>query len=721
MSRRSPLAVLAVLTLVGSLLAVAAGPAAGKDGEADDPATYSACVGPALESAGFGDVPRRSVSEGAINCMAHYGIMPGTSDNLFSPALGVTRQQMALFLIRAAGPAGIRLPRAVDHGFEDIDGLPREVRTAINQLVELEITRGTTRRTFSPDDIVTRRQMVQFLARFLDIAPVGEGGVDIDDVDPDDDQFLDIEELPHGPYDAIQALFELGITNGTSRTRFSPDRTLTRAQMAMFISRMLAHTNARPAGITMQAETTTVIHGDTVEMVVSVRDNRHQPTDDALVDLFSAESPQKAFNSNGTCTTKVTSEFGDQRCVIDFSDETTDEEGNIPYTVAIDEDLVLWAWTGDLGNRFDADREDVASLQFTAKKEAVDLLVTDDLHPEASRVPFGEWVTITFQAVDEDENPVAEKDVEVRILIIEKSDGRTRDRTNTYETDSSGQFEIRFRHTDPDSRSGDRATLDLNIRSSDLDIKDETARNVATGGVLEWSDDDEEPSILLVEQSTPYHFPSDSGRGRRNTVRATLLDQYGDPVRGERVSFVSSDPEGLAWYRVGKPDEDESRAKSAYRDTTDRRGVASVNYYRKSDLPGVETIEAFVDGIISQKIDHYWIADTPYGETVDNLKVLYYDEEDNTLVIGCPPGSGPFSRWCDELEAEGIETGVYVVTFDANDQFNVEEYIDGAYEKFGETYADFKAELKERDTLEVDLARGSGGVHTFTRRAPETN
>ena len=291
--------------------------------------------------------------------------------------------------------------------------------------------------------------MVQFLARFLDIAPVGEGGVDIDDVDPDDDQFLDIEELPHGPYDAIQALFELGITNGTSRTRFSPDRTVTRAQMAMFISRMLAHTNARPAGITMQAETTTVIHGDTVEMVVSVRDNRHQPTDDALVDLFSAESPQKAFNSNGTCTTKVTSEFGDQRCVIDFSDETTDEEGNIPYTVAIDEDLVLWAWTGDLGNRFDADREDVASLQFTAKKEAVDLLVTDDLHPEASMVPFGEWVTITFQAVDEDENPVAEKDVEVRILIVEKSDGRTRDRTNTYDTDSSGKL----RDTVPPHRS----------------------------------------------------------------------------------------------------------------------------------------------------------------------------------------------------------------------------------------------------------------------------
>ena len=45
MSRRSPWAVLGVLGLVGSLLAISAGPAAGKDGEADHLARYSACVG----------------------------------------------------------------------------------------------------------------------------------------------------------------------------------------------------------------------------------------------------------------------------------------------------------------------------------------------------------------------------------------------------------------------------------------------------------------------------------------------------------------------------------------------------------------------------------------------------------------------------------------------------------------------------------------------------
>ena len=217
---------------------------------------------------------------------------------------------MALFLIRAAVPAGIDLPRAVDHGFEDIGGLSREVRTAINQLVELEITQGTTTKTFSPDDIVNRLQMALFLARFLDKTHAGEGGTHISDTDPDDEQFLDIEELPHRFYDSIRSLFELGVTTGTSRTRFSPERPVTRAQMAVFISRMLAHTNARPAGVTIQVETTSIISGDTVDIVVSVRNNRHQPVEDALVDLFSAESADKALNSNGTCTSRVTSEFG---------------------------------------------------------------------------------------------------------------------------------------------------------------------------------------------------------------------------------------------------------------------------------------------------------------------------------------------------------------------------------------------------------------------------
>ena len=74
-------------------------------------------------------------------------------------------------------------------------------------------------------------------------------------------------------------------------------------------------------------------------------------------------------------------------------------------------------------------------------------------------------------------------------------------------------------------------------------------------------------------------------------------------------------------------------------------------------------------------------------------------------MVGCPPDSGPFSLWCASLDAD--EIGPYIVTFDSNDQFNVVQNIDGADETYGETYGDFKENLEERDTLEVDLARGS--------------
>ena len=705
MSRRSPLAVLAVLTLVGSLLAVSVSPASGKDGEADDLATYSACVGPATESAGFEDVPSGSVSEAAINCMAHYGIMPGTSGK-FSPRLEVTRREMALFLIRAAGPAGIEIPRAADQGFDDIDGLPRAVREAINQLVDLGITQGTTGSTFSPDGIVTRRQMVQFLARFLDIAPVGEGGIYINDVDPDDDQFLDIEELPHGPYDAIRALFELGVTNGTSRTRFSPDRTVTRAQMAMFISRMLAHTNARPAGVTVQAAVTTVTADDTVDLVVSVRDEDHQPLADVLVDVFSAPTAREPFDSVGRCSSRVVAEFGDRRCVIDVSDETTDGDGNLPYTMIVEESLVLWAWTGGRGDRFDVDETSFASLKIGAGKAAVAFLLTDDMHPEARKVPFGRWVEYTFQLVDEDDNPVAEKGVELRLRSREENDNRVvRDHTRTYETDADGKVVVRFRLSDPDSRDGDPdGKLDLDVLRADVDdIIDESAVRVTEGSNrLLWSDDDDVPTSLLIEQTLAYHPATDSGRGARHRITAKLVDQYGDPVRGQRVHFVSNDPDGLS-YKKGDP----NSAQNAYRKTTSTRGAATVTYYRDSDDPRVETIDAFTDDVNADSLKHFWVEDAPEGRTLDDLELLHYDEDRNILVIGCRDLSIiPDSDWCRGLTS--LESGLYVITFDPNDQFNKGSST--------EKYDAFRDELEEGDIVTVVIvSHDEDDVNSFTR------
>ena len=83
--RRSWLAVVAVLGLVGSLLVVGVLPVVGADDDvASHGATYSACVGGASVSVGFSDVVG-SFAEDSVNCLAHYGITTGRTETMYDP------------------------------------------------------------------------------------------------------------------------------------------------------------------------------------------------------------------------------------------------------------------------------------------------------------------------------------------------------------------------------------------------------------------------------------------------------------------------------------------------------------------------------------------------------------------------------------------------------------------------------------------------------------
>ena len=188
----------------------------GVEGVPDHPAQFSACVGPALESAGFRDMDG-SFSEDAANCLAHYEITLGTDPGMFSPSQIVPRWQMALFLARAGRPAGIVLPTASDQGFTDLN-VGSDTQEAINQLAELGIMTGNSPTTFDPQGPVTRRQMAVLLARFLSIAPTGAGGANIDRISPDDDHFVDLSGVTFETRTAIRKIYELGVTTGTTES-----------------------------------------------------------------------------------------------------------------------------------------------------------------------------------------------------------------------------------------------------------------------------------------------------------------------------------------------------------------------------------------------------------------------------------------------------------------------------------------------------------------------
>ncbi|MDH3249744.1 MAG: S-layer homology domain-containing protein [Acidimicrobiia bacterium] len=224
---------IAVVTIIVSLLVV--GVVSGVSASID---TERACPDP--PNAGFLDISAfpRHVRD-AINCLADYDITEGTTSTTFSPEMEVSRWQMALFLIRQAEMHGIDLPSGTDRGFVDIDELPLTTQRAINRLVRLDISQGTTATTFSPFDPVPRWQMALFITRLLDAAGMGlPSGAS--------QGFDDIGVLPSATERAINQLAQLDISEGTARNEFSPYSNVSRWQMALFLTRALEADRIEP-------------------------------------------------------------------------------------------------------------------------------------------------------------------------------------------------------------------------------------------------------------------------------------------------------------------------------------------------------------------------------------------------------------------------------------------------------------------------------------------
>ncbi|MYH71131.1 MAG: S-layer homology domain-containing protein [Acidimicrobiia bacterium] len=367
-------AVLAAGALVASLLAVNATSATATTDTPDERSNLTACLGEALTDWGFTDVPDTHVFHDSINCLAHYGITIGTGDgSTFSPEDPVKRWQMMLFLARALGPANINHSRARAQNFTDLGNLNDEARDAIDLLVTNGIATPASNRTFDPEGIVDRTEMALLLVNFLDAAgPVVDfdtnGDILLDANDDGsqsqpDDYFQDARDLvPVAADRAISAAYELGITTGVDPTPaagsaqpgldlyYRPRGSVTRGQMAAFIIRSLAHTLARPTGLSAQY--------DGSEIRVSVREDDFEPVVDAPIDMFfiETEDANRAFTSRGDCS-DVDFVDGTYLCEIDFSDPTTDDDGEVSLTVPqliLDgTDTTVWVWTGREGDEFD--------------------------------------------------------------------------------------------------------------------------------------------------------------------------------------------------------------------------------------------------------------------------------------------------------------------------------------------------------------------------------
>ena len=173
-------------------------------------------------SPGFKDVKYKSYFSDPVLWAVENGITKGTTEKTFSPSDVCTRGQIVTFLWRAAGSPE---PKNKKCPFTDVK--PSDYYyDAVLWAEENGITEGTSKTTFSPSDPCTRGQIVTFLWRASGSPEPKNTNCPFGDVAKD--KFY---------HSCVLWAVGNGVTEGTSKTMFSPADFCTRAQVVTFLYR----------------------------------------------------------------------------------------------------------------------------------------------------------------------------------------------------------------------------------------------------------------------------------------------------------------------------------------------------------------------------------------------------------------------------------------------------------------------------------------------------
>ncbi|MFL6264287.1 MAG: ELWxxDGT repeat protein [Thermoanaerobaculia bacterium] len=177
----------------------------------------------------FADVPVDYWARQFVEALAASGITGGCAPGSFCPERQVTRAEAAVFLVSASRGAGFVPPPGGGTLFQDIPA-GYWAGPWIEQLARDGVTAGCGGGRFCPDLPLTRAEMAVLLlgARYgSGFVPPPVTGTVFTDVPPD-----------YWAARWIERLAAEGVTAGCGGGSYCPERTITRAEMAVFLVRM---------------------------------------------------------------------------------------------------------------------------------------------------------------------------------------------------------------------------------------------------------------------------------------------------------------------------------------------------------------------------------------------------------------------------------------------------------------------------------------------------
>ena len=185
-------------------------------------------AGSVAAQGGFSDLGEAGSHRAGVEGLAERGVLEGTlcAPEEFCPGDLLARWVMAVWLVRVLDGTD---PVGSGSRFADV-GSDEWWAPYVERLAELGVTTGcaTGPARYCPHDSVTRAQMATFLTLALDLGAASSFG------------FVDTEGNTHAA--SIDALAAAGVTAGcaTGPARYCPADSVTRAQMATFLTRAVS-------------------------------------------------------------------------------------------------------------------------------------------------------------------------------------------------------------------------------------------------------------------------------------------------------------------------------------------------------------------------------------------------------------------------------------------------------------------------------------------------
>jgi hypothetical protein len=184
--------------------------------------TPPACVPPHL----FSDVPENSPFCRWIEELARRGVVSGCGGGAYCPGAPVSREQMAVFVLKTLEPTLAPPPCSPPNLFADVPETS-PFCAWIEELANRGVVGGCGGGNYCPSAAVTREQMAIFVLRTLDPA-----------LDPPPCGTPLFNDVPaSSPFCKwIEELARRGVVGGCGMGNYCPTGTVTREQMGVFLS-----------------------------------------------------------------------------------------------------------------------------------------------------------------------------------------------------------------------------------------------------------------------------------------------------------------------------------------------------------------------------------------------------------------------------------------------------------------------------------------------------